>query len=64
MKTPDLTYMSRGMFTTFMPNTLEGVTAWQELAKQTDGTSKVPSAHAAATARQLRAAGYTVRKLR
>lgn len=62
--TADLTYLDDGFFTAFTPNTSAGVTAWNAIAQQTDGTGKVLSVHAAATCRQLRAAGYSVSKAR
>lgn len=61
--TADLNYRAiDSLFTAFYPNTPEGVVAWNDLAKQTDGTGKVFSIYTANTVRQLRAAGYSVSK--
>ncbi len=62
MSTIDLTDTKDGMFTRFMPHTTEGEIAWNEIAKQTSGTGAVFTFHEAQTLKQLRAAGYTVRK--
>lgn len=62
MKTYDLEYTMQGMFTFFTPITDAGVSLWNELAAQTDGTGKVLTAHLDATLAQMRKAGYSVRK--
>lgn len=56
----DLTYKTSGMFTMFFPDTPAGETAWREIARQTEGTGKILTAHLAGTLRQLRKAGYKV----
>ena len=58
----DLTYINQGLFTAFIPVSKAGETAWNEMAKQTEGTGKVLSVHANATIAQLKSAGYKVRK--
>ena len=60
--TPDLEYIRSGMFIRFVPNTPAGEAAWRELAAQTGGTGAVFAWHHEATIRQIRAAGYSVRK--
>jgi hypothetical protein len=62
--TTDLTYTAHGLFTSFLPNTPAGEQAWREIADQNDGNAKVLTIHAEAVAAQLRAAGYTVRKVK
>lgn len=58
----DLEYRMDGFFTSFIPNTPEGVEAWKTIAEHTDGTGKVFTSQAAGTIAQLRRAGYSVRK--
>ena len=58
----DLNYINQGLFTAFIPASKAGETAWNELAKHTDGTGKVLTIQAASTIAQLKAAGYVVRK--
>lgn len=58
----DLEYTTSGMFTAFIPNTTAGEQAWRAIAEQTEGTGKILTFHLKATLRQLRAAGYTVKK--
>lgn len=56
----DLTYFKVcGFFTLFVPNTPEGSEAWEQIAKETNGTGKVHHEHVSDTLRQLRAAGYS-----
>jgi len=58
----DLTYINQGLFTAFIPVSKAGETAWNELAKHSEGTGKVLAIHAASTIAQLKAAGYKVSK--
>ena len=57
MKVHDLEYTANGMFTRFMPNTPAGEAAW----KQMNG-GVIFSCHTDNVLRQLRSAGYSVRK--
>lgn len=59
VETSDLSYTSDGMFTTFLPNTKAGESAWNTIAAE-DGTGKVPNQHAASVIQQLKDAGYSV----
>lgn len=61
-KPPDLTWTQLGAFTMFMPETPAGREAWTALAAESDGTGKFLNHQAPAIKKQLRAAGYTVRK--
>lgn len=63
MKTSDLTYITSGLFTRFMPNTPAGEAAWNVMAKETGrGNAAVLSIHAKNVICQLRNAGYSVTK--
>lgn len=57
----DLEYTKGKMFTRFMPNTPAGETVWRELAKN-DGVAAVLNFEADSVLRQIRSAGYTVKK--
>lgn len=57
----DLSYTTDGLFTRFIPNTPQGEAVWREMAKD-NGCAAVLNIHAAAVLKQLRAAGYSVRK--
>ena len=57
----DLTYITTGLFTRFMPETKAGEAAWNEMAKD-DGCAAVLSIHAKNVICQLRKAGYSVAK--
>lgn len=59
-KTPDLTYKKSGLFTSFLSETQAGHVAWSEIAKHTEGTSKIFTIHLEQTLRQLRKAGYSI----
>lgn len=59
---PDLTYRTDGLFTSFYPETEAGHAAWLQIFNQTDHTGKVFTWQTEDTIRQLRAAGYSVRK--
>jgi hypothetical protein len=58
----DLTYLKQGIFTAFFPQTKAGESAWAELAKATENTGKVFTAHLPQVLKQLREAGYSVAK--
>lgn len=62
MKIYDIEYIKRGMFTTFFPNTEEGISVWEIMEK--NGGSKILSIHTDAVIQQIRAAGYSVKKAR
>jgi hypothetical protein len=63
MKT-DLTYYHAGIFTTFIPETPQGETAWRKLAEQSEGTGKFLRGQSTGIVAQLRAAGYVVKMKR
>lgn len=58
----DLEYKTEGMFTSFIPNTPEGEQIWKAIAAQNEGVGKIFTFHLDSTLRQIRAAGYVVRK--
>lgn len=58
----DIEYIEGGMFVTFVPNTHEGVKVWKQLAGATEGTGKVLAMQAKQVIKDIRKAGYTVRK--
>lgn len=60
MKTFDLTYITSGLFTRFIPHTKAGEDAWREMHSH-DAIS-IFTMHKGAVLAQLRAAGYSVRK--
>jgi len=62
--TPDLEYTTDGVFTRFMPCTKAGEAAWLEMSTETDGSGTILTMHLPDVLRQLRAAGYSVRKAR
>ena len=57
----DLTRMSDGLFTTFLVNSNEGLEAYKRIV-ETCGAPKVLDVHRASTIKQLKEAGYGVRK--
>lgn len=62
MNQADLNYHTDGLFTMFYANTPAGADAWNAIAAQTEGTGQILTSHLQDTLRQLRAAGYSVRK--
>lgn len=58
----DLTYITTGMFTRFIPQTTEGENAWRKMAEALDGDAIVLNNHLKITLHQLRKAGYKVKK--
>ena len=58
----DMTYRRDGIFTRFYAETPAGEEAWRAMADQCGGVAAVLGCQEADTVRQLRAAGYTVRK--
>lgn len=62
MKATDIFYKDEGLFTSFIPESDAGISLWKQLAEHTDGTGKVFTIHAESTIKQMRDAGYTVRK--
>lgn len=62
MSKADIEWLDQGLFTAFLPMSKEGEMAWNDLAKQTDGTGKVFSFQAKQVIASLRQAGYTVKK--
>ena len=58
----DLIYLKQGIFTAFFPQTKVGESAWIELARATENTGKVFTAHLPQVLKQLREAGYSVAK--
>lgn len=61
MKTPDLTYITSGLFTRFVPNSSEGEEAWRVM-REANGNAVVLSIHSETVIGQLRRAGYSVAK--
>ena len=57
----DLTWTSDGIFTSFLANSNEGLEAYKEIVRVT-GANKVLDVHRESTLRQLKDAGYRVRK--
>ena len=62
LKTIDITYIRDGMFTTFMPDSKEGVTVYKDLIEQNNGSDKVFNSHSKNVIKQIRSAGYIVKK--
>lgn len=58
----DLTYITTGLFTRFIPHTKAGEDAWREMASH--NATSVLSIHKASVLAQLREAGYSVKKAR
>lgn len=58
----DLEYRTEGMFTSFISNTKEGEHIWKEIAARNEGVGKISTFNLDSTLRQIRAAGYVVRK--
>lgn len=58
----DLEYITSGMFTCFIPNTPAGENAWRVMAEKLNGNATILSIYREATLKQLRMAGYSVRK--
>ena len=58
----DLIYYQDGMFISFIPMTNDGDSAWNEMAKNLGGVAAVFIFHKDAVLKQLRDAGYKVRK--
>jgi hypothetical protein len=61
MAKPDLVYWQTGLFVSYWPETKAGETAWDDMAKE-DPACRFLAVHVDAINRQIRAAGYTVRK--
>lgn len=59
----DLSYRVGDLFTSFYPDTPQGVVAWRELADFTDGTGKVLSIELPQLIHSLKSAGYTVAEM-
>ncbi len=57
----DITYLDKGLFTTFIPHTPAGENAWRVMAQET-GNAAILSIHAKNVIAQLRKAGYSVAK--
>lgn len=58
----DIEYIEHGLFTAFIPVSKAGEVAFNQMAKDTDGTGKVLTIHKQSTIQQLRQAGYKVGK--
>lgn len=58
----DLTYVPGGMVVRFYAETEAGERAWNTMAEQLDGVATVYAWQLQDTLRQLRAAGYVVRR--
>lgn len=57
----DLTYLDKGLFTTFIPHTPAGEAAWLVMAEET-GNAAILSIHSKNVIAQLKKAGYSVAK--
>lgn len=64
MSKPDLTYLDGGLFVTFFAETPAGESAWEELARHSEGSGRFLSTQLPSVLAQLRAAGFTVHKAR
>ena len=62
LKIRDLVYIRGKMFTTFFPDSEKGKAVFQELVEQNSGSNKVFNFHSKNVIRQLRSAGYIVKK--
>jgi len=62
MKTYDLEYTNDGMFTRFIPNTPQGESAWRHMHDHLGHVPVILNIVAPQVIKQLRDAGYTVRK--
>lgn len=60
----DLTYLKQGFFTVFFPQSKAGEVAWNELARVTQGTGKIPTIQLPQFLANLRKAGYAVHKVK
>lgn len=60
----DLNYITDGFYITLIPNTENGVYLYNEIAKAFDGVAKFPVHMKASIFRQIKDAGYTIRKAR
>ena len=58
----DLTYLKGRVFTKFIPETPEGEEAWNEMCEQGECVVSVWNAQLPSVLRQIRKAGYVVRK--
>ena len=58
----DLIYLDQGLFTVFFANTAAGEKAWRVIAAKTEGTGKIFTMQLSDTLKQLRAAGFSVKK--
>ena len=58
----DLYYTTDGFFVTLIPNTKEGESVWNEIAKSFDGVAKFPAHMKDNIFMQIRHAGYKIRK--
>ena len=63
MKT-DLNYTTDGFFIMLVPNTKDGEYIWNEVAKAFDGVAKFPVHMKAGIFKQIKDAGYSIRKKR
>lgn len=60
----DLYYITDGFYITLIPNTKDGEYIWNEIAAKFDGVAKFPVLMGASIFKQIKDAGYTVRKMR
>lgn len=58
----DIYYIEQGLFTTFIPNTKDGEMLWNSIAKENKGVAKIFTTHLKSTLKQIKDAGYSVRK--
>ena len=60
----DFTYTTNGLFTSFIPHTPEAENAWRVMAQNNNGNATFFTVHLPSILKQLKDAGYTVRKAR
>lgn len=58
----DLNYITDGFYITLIPNTKDGDYIWNEIAAKFDGVAKIPSHMKPSIFKQIKDAGYTIRK--
>lgn len=58
----DITYSTTGMFTRFFAESDAGIIAFNDLARQNDGSGTIYTMHLDATLKTMRSAGYRVKK--
>lgn len=60
----DLNYITDGFYITLIPKTKDGDYIWNEIAAKFDGVAKFPVHMKPSIFKQIKDAGYTIRKAR